>query len=145
VRGGKQTLTPSGGSYDLLMRKSAALVLLVTLTSGCSDTCQNSTISTAGAPTGNMKAVLFQRDCSATTAFSSHVSLANMDEVSSGKATFLSPAPTTAQHASWGGPWVELRWLSPRNLLVRYDAKAQVFTQSESVSGVKVSYEKVMR
>jgi hypothetical protein len=50
-----------------------------------------------------------------------------------------------ASAASWGGPWVELRWLSPQNLLVRYDAKARVFTQNESVAGVTVSYEKVMR
>lgn len=129
------------------MRKSAAFVVLTILVSGCSDACQNSTVSTADAPTGNPRAVLFQRDCGATTGFSSQVSVTNTGEAPSGGGNAL-VADTdhgAASAASWGGPWVEVRWLSPQRLLIRYDAKARVFTQNESVAGVEVSYEKVAR
>lgn len=50
-----------------------------------------------------------------------------------------------ASAAPWGGPWVELRWISPQKLLVRYDAEARVFKQKASVSGVSISYEMVVR
>jgi hypothetical protein len=50
-----------------------------------------------------------------------------------------------ANAAPWGGPWVQLRWLSPQKLLIRYDAKARVFKQYEGASGVNISYEKVAR
>jgi hypothetical protein len=96
---------------------------------------------------GDLQAVLFQRDCGATTGFSSQVSVGNLGEAPSGVGNVF-VADTNrgaASAASWGGPWVELRWLSPKNLLVRYDAKARVFTQNESVSGVAVSYETVRR
>lgn len=50
-----------------------------------------------------------------------------------------------ASGVSSGGPWVEMRWLSPQSLIIRYDAKARVFAQDNSVSGVSISYEKVVR
>lgn len=129
------------------MRNCAALFLLACLTSGCSDGCENSTISKVGAPTGDLEAVLFQRDCGATTGFSSQVSVADVGKAASGVGNvFVADTDHgAASAASWGGPWVELRWLSPQNLLIRYDAKARVFTQNKSVSGVTVSYEKVTR
>lgn len=129
------------------MRKMATFSLFAVLASGCSETCKNSSISTAGAPSGDLKAVLFQRDCGATTGFSTQVSVAKMTEVpfGAGNVFVADTDHGAANAASWGGPWVELRWLSPRNLLIRYDARARVFTQKSSVSGVEVSYEKVAR
>jgi hypothetical protein len=129
------------------MKKSAALTLLFAVASGCSDTCQNSVISTSESPTGDLKAVLFQRDCGATTGFSSQVSIAKVAGVPGGAGNvFVADTDHgTASAAFWGGPWVELRWLSPQNLLIRYDPKARVFTRNDSVSGVKIIYEKVMR
>ena len=131
----------------MFMNRRAAFVLLVFLASGCSEACQNSTVSTASAPSGDWKAVLFQRDCGATTGFSSQVSVTPTSESPSGGGNvFVADFDHgAASAASWGGPWVELRWLSPQNLLIRYDARARVFTQNTSVSGVRVSYEKVTR
>ena len=129
------------------MRKNVAVALLAIVVSGCSDACHNSTVSTAAAPSGDWKGVLFQRDCGATTGFSSQVSVTKADEAVTGVGNaFLADTDHgAARAASWGGPWVELRWLSPGNLLIRYDAKARVFTQNERVSGVRISYEKVAR
>jgi hypothetical protein len=129
------------------MRKIAAAALMATVVSGCSDSCKNSTVSTAVAPAGDSKAVLFQRDCGATTGFSSQVSVTGAQEATSGvgNAFVADTDHGVANAASWGGPWVELRWVSPQKLLIRYDAKARVFTQNATVSGVTVTYEKVRR
>jgi hypothetical protein len=129
------------------MRQSAAFALLASAVSGCSDTCQNSTVSTASALSGDLKAVLFQRACGATTGFSSQVSVTNRSSAPSGvgNAFVADTDHGAASAASWGGPWVELRWLSPQKLLIRYDAKARVFTQNARVSGVGITYEKVVR
>jgi hypothetical protein len=137
----------AGTRHDLLMRKSTAFAMLATLVTGCSDACQNRVVSTADAPSGDLKAVLFQRDCGATTDFSTQVSVARGGDALSGAGNVF-VADThhdAASPASWGGPWVELRWISPKDLLVRYDAKARVFAQNEHVSGVSVSYERVAR
>jgi hypothetical protein len=129
------------------MGKNAGLFLLACLAGGCSDGCQNSAISTADAPTGELQSVLFRRDCGATMGFSSQVSVTHKGEAPSGagNAFVADTDHDAASAASWGGPWVELRWLSPHSLLIRYDAKARVFSRNESVSGVTVSYEKVTR
>ena len=129
------------------MGKSAVFTLFAALVTGCSDACQNMAVSTADAPTGDLKAVLFQRDCGATTAFSSQVSVTARDGAPTGAGNVFVTDTNhgAASSAPWGGPWVDLRWLSPKELLIRYDAKARLFAQNESVSGVRVRYEKVDR
>ena len=129
------------------MRNILPAALMAIVVSGCSDTCQDSAVSTAAAPTGRLKAVLFQRDCGATTGFSSQVSVTDADKKLSGvgNAFVADTDHGVANAASWGGPWVELRWLSPKKMLIRYDARARVFTQNAAVSGVTVTYEKVAR
>lgn len=81
------------------------------------------------------------------TGFSSQVSLTNTGGTPTGADNvFVADTNRGAASAgSWGGPWVELRWLSRHDLLVLYDAKARVFTQNESVSDVSIRYEKVLR
>jgi hypothetical protein len=44
---------------------------------------------------------------------------------------------------NWGGPWVDMTWLSPTQLRVRYAAKSRVFKHQVSISGVTVIYEAV--
>ena len=131
----------------MLMSKIASAAFMATLVYGCSDACQNSIVSTAVAPSGDFRAVLFQRDCGATTGFSSQVSVTDADDAPSGggNAFVADTDHGLASSAMWGGPWVELRWLSPRQLLIRYDAKARVFTQNATVSEMTVTYEKVTR
>jgi hypothetical protein len=127
------------------MMKNALVALFVVLVSGCSDPCDNSTISTVSAPVGDLKASLFQRDCGATTGFSSQVSVldANDAPTEGGNAFVADTDNGVAKAASWGGPWVELEWLGPQRLIIRYDAKARVFKQNKNVSGVSISYQKI--
>ena len=94
-----------------------------------------------------MTAVLFQRDCGATTGFSTQVSIVPVEQAVSGAGnTFRADDDHgSAKATDWGGPWADLSWISPNHLQVRHDAKARVFEADTDVSGVSVSYQKVAR
>ncbi|MGV1682500.1 hypothetical protein [Sphingopyxis sp. NJF-3] len=113
--------------------------------SGCSDGCANSRISRADSPDGLYSAVMFQRDCGATTTFSTQISVVKRGAMPSGIGNIFRAdddhgAATTGE---WGGPWAEMRWLAPDHLLIRYAAKSRLFAQAGKLSGVKISYEQV--
>jgi hypothetical protein len=90
---------------------------------------------------------MFQRDCGATTGFSTQVSVVEHGrEVSGGGNAFRADDDHGAAAAgAWGGPWAEMRWLAPDHLLIRYAAKSRLFAQEVQVSGVKISYQQVTR
>lgn len=91
--------------------------------------------------------MLFQRDCGATTDFSTQLSIIEQGESPSGGGnTFRADSDHgAAAVGEWGGPWAEMRWLAPDHLLIRYAAKSRIFEQDDEVSGVKVSYQRVGR
>lgn len=129
------------------MNKRAFVVLLAALAGGCSASCGNSIVATTAAPGGGARAVLFQRDCGATTGASSQVSVLQADDAAAGagNAFVADTDHGSARAAPWGGPWVELRWLGPQSLLVRYDAKARVLAQNDSAAAIAIRYEAVER
>ena len=122
---------------------AAALIAL----SGCSDVCVNEQVSRTDAPDGRRSAVMFQRDCGATTGFSTQISLVKPgDEPFGGGNTFRADADHgAAATGDWGGPGADMEWLAPDHLRIRYAAKSRLFEQADRVSGVKISYEQVAR
>lgn len=126
------------------MKPAAIAISLLVLLAGCSDVCSNGIISRTDAPGGRHSAVLFQRDCGATTGFSTQVSITDDGTVSgSGNVFRADDDHGAASDGRWGGPWAEIRWIAPDRLLIRYAAKSRVFQQAESVDGVRVSYQPV--
>ena len=114
---------------------------------GCADGCANEVITSAEAPDGRHLAVMFQRDCGATTGFSTQISVLKQgDELSgSGNAFRADTDHGTAAAGDWGGPWAELVWTAPDRLVIRYAAKSRLFEQDSQVSGVKIRYQQVTR
>jgi hypothetical protein len=129
------------------MWKLLSVGLVLAMNAGCSDGCGKIIVSSEKATDALHAAVLFERDCGATTGFSTQVSVLNAGErrLGSGNVFIADGDHGAAQAAPWGGPWTELMWLSPSRLLVRYDTKARVFQRSETVSGVQISFEPVVR
>lgn len=121
------------------------IVAALMMCSGCSDICQNTVASRRFAPDGKHVAVLFQRDCGATTGFSTQVSIFDSDDKPSGEGnTFVADDDHgAARVGDWEGSWVEMKWLSPERLLIRYAAKSRIFKQNENVSGVNITYQVV--
>lgn len=124
------------------MWKFALLALALSL-GACDDGCGNTLVSRLSAPDGRHSAVLFQRDCGATTGFSTQISILGPGEKPDGSGNAF--VADGARASSWGGPWAEMKWLAPDHLLIRYDAKSRIFEQGDAVSGVRITYEAVNR
>jgi len=108
----------------------------------CPDLCENDVVARRSSPDGSRDALLYLRDCGATTGFSTHISvLRSGDRPSGGGNTFRADdGHGIARAGEWGGPWTEMEWLAPDHLLVRYSAGSRIFEQDAEVSGVTVSY-----
>jgi hypothetical protein len=87
--------------------------------------------------------MMFQRDCGATTSFSTQVSILESEQLPSGAGNAFRADDDHGAAAAgrWGGPWAELRWLAPDHLLIRYAAKSRIFKQVDSIGDVKISYQ----
>jgi hypothetical protein len=134
-------------SYTSAVFRSSVLAIGIIAMSGCYDACGNTLIGRVDAPDGQHSAVLFQRDCGATTSFSTHVSVLDQGAklTGSGNAFSADDDHGAAAVGDWGGPWAEVSWLAPDHLLVRYAAKSSLFEQKGKISGVRTSYQQVTR
>lgn len=113
------------------------------LLSACSDVCQNQIISETASPDGQNSAILFQRDCGATSGFTTQISILPPGErpERSGNVFVADDNHGEAQAGSWGGPWASMKWLDSNHLQVTYAKGSRVFDQTENVRGVTVSYD----
>ncbi len=125
--------------------KACLPMLALLALSGCSDACQNTVASSNLSPNDTLAAVLFQRDCGATTGFSTQISILRPDDkpTGGGNAFIADDDHGAARVGSWEGSWAEARWLAPDHLLIRYAAKSRLFKRRDSVAGVKITYQMV--
>lgn len=131
----------------------AALALLLLAAAGMyalslllPDLCGNTVLAEAVSPDQRHKAVVFQRDCGATTGFSTQVSVIGAQDAlpnASGSVFTADDNRGAVPVSAAGGPVVQVRWVSGRALVVTHHAGARVFTQKDLVSGVAVAYERV--
>jgi hypothetical protein len=109
----------------------------------CSSPCQNEIIIQALSPSGRQKAIVFQRDCGATTGFSTQVSILGSNESlpnASGNAFTSDSDHGKAVSGRGGGPIVFVRWLSESEIEISYDSKARIFSKESSANSVKIRY-----
>lgn len=116
------------------MRKLLPGVLLLTVSiglSGC-DGCGNEISQTVTSPSGKLKAVVFNRNCGATTGFNTQVSIIPSSETlpSDGGNTLILDGTVP----------LKVEWRSESALNLRDLGAAKIFRQSHSTAGVTVSY-----
>ncbi|MES2612161.1 MAG: hypothetical protein V4679_18055 [Pseudomonadota bacterium] len=131
----------------------AALALLLVAAAGiCAlsllfpDLCGNRVLAETVSPDQRHKAVVFQRDCGAATGFSTQVSLMAAKDAlpdESGNVFTADSNHGAVPTSAAGGPVVQVRWASGRDVVITHHAGARVFTHKHSVSGVAVAYEQV--
>jgi len=105
--------------------------------------CGVSLVSRVPSPDGRWEAVLFERDCGATTDFATHVSL-----LSAGAKLPNKPGNVFTADSDHGqAPLVagnvinvSIKWAGRDSLEVRYDRRARVFSQEPKVQGVSIVY-----
>lgn len=121
------------------MRTLFATVLLL---ASCArpEVCENTEVARMTAPDGRHDAVLFKRDCGATTGFSSQVSIVRRGaKVDGGGNVLIADGDRgKAPAAAWGGPDVDLGWTAPNRLVVRHHPSARVFKSQARVADVTV-------
>jgi hypothetical protein len=111
-----------------------ALLIPLALAS-CADHCSNRVVSKTLSPNGQLEAVLFSRNCGATSGFSSQVSIVEAGDLPiDGGNVFVADTGHGLAHAgSWGGPLVKIDWQTDRQILISYAAQSLLFLNNEEV------------
>ena len=97
--------------------------------------CANEIVQEALSSDERHRAYLFQRDCGATTGFSTQVTITHGSEQlpEEGGNVFVADGPP------WGGPW-RIAWDDTTTLVVTIDRNAQTFLAEKNVNGISVRY-----
>ncbi len=121
--------------------RSRALVWLLPFTlAACGDgLCGNRVTQRALAPDGRREAVVFVRDCGATTAFATHVTIGAPGEVPEGSSGLFVATRGNA-HPDWGDAEAHVEWTRPAHLTITRDALSQLFESDGSFDGGSVTY-----
>ena len=130
-----------------LMPRTVIAVTGLLFVAGCSSDCSNTPVTSSEAPDGLHTAIIFLRECGATTDFSTQISvlMAGQEPAGAGNAFIADADHGAAATGGWGGPWAEIVWVESDHLMVRYAANTRIFEQKNRVSSVKISYEQANR
>ena len=105
--------------------------------------CGNEVLADVPAPDNRYRAVVFQRDCGATTGFSTQVSVIRGSHRLPNKTGNAFVADTDhgrAPEGPGGGPFVEARWISAAQLDIYHDTRARVFVADSLVEGIRIRF-----
>lgn len=107
------------------------------------DMCANEIISESSSPDGVKRLVVFQRDCGATTGFSTQVSVLSATKPlpNNGGNLYVSDSNHgAAPSGPGGGPAVNVTWVSNQSVVLTHHPKVRVFKSESEVDGVRASY-----
>jgi len=119
--------------------KALALVLFILTLAACLvlNPCENKIIERISAPKDPWEAVVFERDCGATTSTSIQVSILPLGGrlPNDGGNVFVADRITGNPKAQ-----VHVHWLSNRHVEVTYPAGARVFKSEAQIRHVRITY-----
>ena len=138
----KRTLIVIAGA--VLILPIAAIIVIAALFPGLDAGCSNSLISEEIAPNGNLKAIVFERSCDATTNFSTQVSVvparSKLTNDESGNTLVISAGKEPTPLGGRGGPDIAVTWSTPNKLLLSYHRSARVAKARKRVDGVTIEH-----
>ena len=112
--------------------------------------CGNELVATDSLPGHRYKAIVFVRNCGATTTFGTHVSIVEQniklgnDEVGNilaiDAACCADRRSRTVPRNSVGGPLATARWIGPDTLSVSYASGTRIFRQTLIHATIQVVY-----
>jgi hypothetical protein len=119
------------------MRISLATALSATLLAACSTepSCQNEKLGISPSPDGSMVAVVFSRNCGATTSNNIQVSIVRRGEevVSKGNVLILDQAPRYTDN-------YKPMWRGEKQLVIPLPSNSRIFLKNSDVLGVNIVY-----
>ncbi len=107
------------------------------------DMCNNVVLAQYLSPNNKLKAVTFQRDCGATTSFSTQVSIISSTDALKNESGNIFIADTNHDAApigQGGGPEVQINWLSDSHLQIQKHNLARIFRAETKYEGIKIEY-----
>ena len=116
-----------------IVRIVLATLGVVAFLSGCDSACGNKPLISQSSPSGKYQVVVFNRDCGATTGFSTHVSIRESNGALPNDAGNVLILDGTVQ--------LSLRWITESRVAIKGVGGAKVFKQERIVGGVEVAYE----
>ncbi|MGH7489140.1 MAG: hypothetical protein ACREMY_26580 [bacterium] len=123
-----------------MFRFSTSLLTLTVLTGCAEGMCGNRVLDTVASPDGKYAAVIFERDCGATTRASTQVSILPSGEAPSGVGNIFIAETGAASGGDPSGLEVEAAWLGPNRLRIRYSRNANIFRRVRERKSVQVEY-----
>lgn len=107
--------------------------------------CGNQIIEEVLSPNGNNRITVFERNCGATTGFSTQISIMNSERTLPNEGGNLFIADTDhgkAPSGPGGGPKVEVTWRNNNMVIIKHHNNARIFKAKSKLKNVNVSYEK---
>ncbi len=119
--------------------KHGAIAALLLSSTSCLDPCGNLIRAETRSPDNGKRAVVFERDCGATTDFSTRVSILGAKErlPSAAGNVFIADS----NHGVVATMVVRVRWNTPERIVISYPARARVFRKKALVNGIVIAYE----
>lgn len=130
------------------MKHFLAVFLLLSL-GGCSvllsGMCGNNIIQEIPSPDGRFKAVIFERNCGATTGFSTQVSILPSQHILGGESGNVFVVDDgnhkTVLRGRGNGPSVWAKWLNSNHLEVIYARHARTFAMKKQLRNITIAYQ----
>jgi hypothetical protein len=110
--------------------------------------CGNEELSSIPAPDGRLRAVVFQRDCGATTGYSRQLSVLGAAEAlpnEAGNVLAFGDRGQPDPNAPWVGPQLRLTWVRGDTLLIRTNSSMWREHEPARVRGVTVLFRTLER
>ena len=111
------------------------------------DMCGNEVVDEIKSPDKKLKAVIFIRDCGATTGYSTQLSILGLEDRldnETGNTFILSDKFGEGLSFDNGGAKVKALWTSENSLTIYFDNKIEFTKQEEEIKDVRISYEQLV-
>ena len=109
------------------------------------NSCKNQIVESYMSPDNKYEIILFLRDCGATTGFSTQVSIietGNELPNKGGNIFIADEGDTPVSLGSWGGPFVELKWISQDKMIIEYPKASRIFKNEMQYKDIQIEYKK---
>ena len=109
-----------------------------------SNTCGNKVVKELFAPDKTYKAIIFERNCGATTGFSTQISVvkANEDLFNESGNVFVAETddPKYSSKEFFGGPKVEVNWIDSKSLSIEYNREIDTIKIANNIDNIQIIY-----
>ena len=130
-----------------------ATATLLAINCGGVDPCGNDVLSDVPSPNGSHHAVVFERDCGATTGFTTQVSIVGRGEVVRERSSFWTATEKgnvlivddnhgAAPQGPGGGPNVDVTWRGEHDVLLTYHSRARVALAVERIGDTRITHQR---